>query len=453
MRLTSIFLLSTLMSWSALAETPGTINPCEQKLIIPEFMLFSDRQTDHTAYIHQLENRIIELTKKSRFRLRPTQLRGAVKYETALFNLAGGKSQQVIDMVKSAANSLETSYKRLNELAPKIKELHKAAQLPEGKRAELSELEAEFMAHSQAFGENYGYVKNTILLLESVAAAKGVPESDLFSTHTPSTPATSVVVMDLTAARSVAKAQKALAIIKASGLPDVAKMKEMFMNNKYALRAKLERDLAELEKWNKPHRRAGMAMAFAVMAGTEYLPKISEKMRVHIMQGLGLQVRRFMFNLYLGQIQDIVNVARVRTPDGKLVLLSDDATMREQIRELNEAATQSIGEDLLITFARIVYHRDSWNNIMEAVKRMSEEKTHSGQEMKLLYNRLTAARETAIKLGDMAYVHEPNDAFELQLLVAKAGWIAGTTAAVKYGVMPAASGTMSLVDKFISLFM
>ncbi len=433
-------IVPTLLAGILLAQSSIAETTCESRLtfINPTLQLFTDEQIDHTTYIRQLEASIDRQTRSSNQPLRPTQIRGSVKFETALFFLAGGKSEQLVGLIRTPANNLDSAYHDLIELAKRIEPLHKTDvfALTDEQARQLVELEVQFMVASQQFGEDYGFVKNMIELLQSVAAGQGVPAMALFPTHTFTSEQKPRVVLDLTTPRAKEAAARTLNIIKSNGLPEVQKIREMFLNNKYALRAKLERDEAELKSMNRIWRKAANAVAQALMTTTEKIPYLPEKVRVLLMRAAGMQVKQFMFNFYLGRIQDIISVTRVRTDDGKIALLNDEPMISEQILELNEAAASGIGEDLLITFARLPYHRESWLNLLTEVEKRAKVDGPAGQEAKHLLARMTAARDAARKLGDVPYVHEPAKGQELQLLVAQGAYLLITEEATRHWLWP-----------------
>lgn len=443
----SLFVFS--FSLTAVAELPadkGATNACAAwlQIIKPDFRLTIDNEPEHAEYIRALENKIDKRTLAVHSRLRPTQVRGLVRFERILFLLARGDSDELLGLVRSSANEGRSSYEDLTELAPEIDKLQKVTNPTEEQQVQLTELEVKFLAQSRIFGESYGLVKSAMELLESVSKAQGIPDlNGIIPTHGMKAPELGSkekkdepkTILDLSTPQAVTAATRVLAILKDNKSWSIDDFRTMFKNNKYTLRSKLERDLDELVGMQRLWRRASHVIAQVIMTGTNKIPFLPEKYRHLLMALMGMRVNQFMMDLHLSDIQAVVKVGRVRSSDGKLVLLRDESTLNLQIQTLMDIDATTSNDDLLITFARLQYHKDSWNNIFLEVERKSKN-SDEPVAYKHLHKRMESAQIAAEKLGPLPYIHEPALDRQVQLLIAQTAYLIATEEGVRHFVWP-----------------
>ncbi len=417
----------------AASAQPG----CEDWLtqITPKFSLTIDERADHRAYILELQNEIDARTLGSHLPQRPTHIQGIVNFEQVMFYLAQGNSNEIVPLIRTAATLVDGAHQELVSLAKEISVLHKNEKLDDKQAASLVNAELRFLSASQIFGDNYGFVKNTVLLLESVANGKGVPDMSGMVTYsgTDAQMTDAQVILDLSGEASIETAKEVLDFVwRWNGFADATQLRAMFANNRYALRAKLERDVTELRSIKRLWRRASYFWAQVLMSGTDKIPYLPEKYRQLALRLAGLQANQFMKDLYLGHIQSLVDISRRRTPDGKLVVINDARTQDVIAKAVRDRISATVANDLLTTYSRLGYFTESWQQLKAVIKA----KAAKDPSYQRLLNKIEAADKAGASAGDMPYLHRPNNGQELQLLLAQTAYLIGTEEGVRHWIYP-----------------
>lgn len=76
------------------------------------------------------------------------------------------------------------------------------------------------------------------------------------------------------------------------------------------------------------------------------------------------------------------------------------------------------------------------------MEKLARTSSTEAADMERLLNRMTAARATALELGDIPYVHEPANSQEIQLLIAQAAYLIATEEGTRHLLWP-------LIQKFL----
>jgi len=412
-----VLMTSLFMAHADLTQVDLFTPECEASLITPQFRLLIDDH-EHVPYRRELEREIDRRTRDKGLPIRPTHINGIRDFEQVMFLLAQGDSDSVIPIVRTAAFNVDDSSRRLNELADFIVPVQKMGALSEANTKKLVDAEKEFLKQSQILGDSYGAAKNMLMLLESVAAGKGVPDVGDIVTYEGDV-SQAEVVLDLSGKHSIAAAQRALDLIwKWNNLPDLSTMKQAFGNNNYAIRAKLERDVTELKGLDSITRKTVNIIAWLATTTTDMIPRLPEKYRQIAMRLAGMQVDKFMKELYVGRIQRLVNITRRRTPDGKLVIVNDPQALDTLAAAVKAQMPATWANDMLTTYARLGYFSKSWKQL----KAVLEETAKNDPLYAKLATMAEDAQKGAISAGDLIYVYEKDGKHEATLLLAQAGY-------------------------------
>jgi hypothetical protein len=322
----------------------------------------------------ELENGITDAVDRSRGLNRATNIKGMQIFERGMSLLARGNVDELVTLIQPVRQIVQKNAKIIRDNKAKIEALGL-----NGNREEIATLEQEYQAASIPFGENYGTYVMFMSLVQSVAEGNGIGSgTNIPLQHRDG--AENTVIFDLTSPAAVTAAKRVMGIVDPRVemrwlpnmeaevySPSVEELRTIFSNNIYALIAKLRRDLDEQKKdqrwWVKTIRL--VADAYMNITSIDFIP---EKYRKWVLRLTGIPYDQFMLERYLDKIQAVVEVARVHSKEGKVLLSTDQETMNLQIKTLLEFDSQAIGDDLLITFARIGYHTDTWVNLLKAVQ-------------------------------------------------------------------------------------
>ncbi|MGE4131919.1 MAG: hypothetical protein AB7F86_09790, partial [Bdellovibrionales bacterium] len=337
-------------------------------------------------------------------------------------------SESIVPLIRPAAVMAQLAFKKLVRLSVEIAKLREKFKEDPTSHEALVKAELEFLTESRNFGENYGFVKNALILLESVAAGQGVPDMVGLVTHSGKK---ALVSHDFSGDAAVAAAKDVLSVVwRAASAADVDALRNMFASNRYALRAKLERDLRELNKIHRKVNRFAYFLAKGWAAGTQ---KIPEKYRHMLLRLMGMKTDSFMRDFYFGHIQELVNITRRRTADGKLIVIQDPEAIETLVRAVRERVAEfRTTNDLLITYARISFFSDSWRQLRQAVEaKKNEDPTYA-----TLYKKIVAAEKAAVRAGEIPYVYTPDNSQEIQLVIAQLTYALATEEAVRQWLWP-----------------
>jgi hypothetical protein len=413
---------------------------CEAKLenvITREFALTIDRedQTNHHRVIQELQNEKDRLTRNGRLPVSSTFIKGQVQLEYIGFLLARGNVEQILPLAREGASLVDSSYEALIDLGKYIVEMQRINNRSDEQSKALVDAELLFMAHSKVFGDNYGLVKYVMELLENVAAGKGVNDMGTLPMYDGQV-AQDDVELDLTTETAKKTAKGVLKMWTWNGFSSTAEIRNMFANNHYALKSKLEKDIQDLKRMNSWWRRGMNTWAQVLIGASDKIPFVPEKYRQIALRLLGLQADQFMKDLYTGKIQELVGISRAIAPDGRIVLVNDKATIDKLLKTVEDMAAASIGNDLLTTYARTRYFANSWSHLLKAARaRAKEDSTYQH-----LVTKLEAAEKARTSAGDLPYLYEPDRKQELTLAAVQAGYLIAieeyTTGGVSTWLMP-----------------
>lgn len=218
-------------------------------------------------------------------------------------------------------------------------------------------------------------------------------------------------------------------------LPGQDELHTMFSHNIYALIAKLEKDLKDQREKNVWWRRLLNVGVDAWLNTTDrLLPSftikgttigVPESVRKFLLALAGIKYDQLMLQRHLPRIQEIVEVARVRTTDGNIVLLTDSERMELQLVKLQEFIANATGNDLLVTFARLNYHASTWTNLMRYVKAKADETGGYSNTYKDLYTRMQDAEKSRKSLGYLPYLSKVTNTDHLLFLSLQAAYSLG----------------------------
>ncbi|MGE0527819.1 MAG: hypothetical protein AB7G93_17105 [Bdellovibrionales bacterium] len=391
---------------------------------------------------HDLEIRMGRMIAQRQGLSHQTRIRGTQIFERALSLLARGDASELAMLIQPISLVMLKNAKILRDTAVQIETLRATSTAD---RLELARLEEKFRGASVPFGENYGTYVMLMSLLASVVEGKGVSNSGPIPLQARGAE-TDPVIFDLTSAAARETAQAVQAIldphVETTYLPNSAvsvyspsvdEFRGLFQNNIYALLAKLRHDLAEQQRDRRWWVRSIRVVADAYMNVTS-AQIIPERYRKWILRVAGVPYDRFMLEKYLDRIQALVDVARVRAPDGNVVLSTDPTTLDLQIKTLFEFSTHGVGDDFLITFARIGYHTDVWSTLLTAVQKKGAGDANSAYTH--LHQRMLNAQKRAMELPGLPYIYESTVTYKIVFASLQIIYLVGTEEAVRHWIGP-----------------
>jgi hypothetical protein len=136
------------------------------------------------------------------------------------------------------------------------------------------------------------------------------------------------------------------------------------------------------------------------MTDYNWMPQRFRKIALQI---AGIGYDRYMISRYIDKIRDIVDVVRVRTQNGDIVLVNEPDVLDLAIKKIAELGSDPMSDDLLVTFARLSLFMDPWTSIMARVSVKADESKDYSQAYPNLFMRMQKAEDRAKTLGPLPY--------------------------------------------------
>ncbi len=390
-----------------------------------------------------LELEIATLVDERRNVARDTQIHDAQVYERAMILLTRGDVRELIPLLTPYFRAVYDNYEILEET---YTQLRKAKERKKLDRAEIAALEKKIQAASIPFGQNYGPFTALYNLLTTVAAGEGAGKRNEIALQRSNEKQR--ILLNLLSPLAVASAKRALGILNPrtenlwtpalddDGDPiDLIEIKTMFVGNIHALLAKLQRDADEQKRARKIWKRAlyHLANFYLNLSDQDFIP---ERYRQSILRILGIAYDQLMLERHLGKIQALVDISRNRSPDGEIVLSSDVETMELQLKSLLDFDATAVGNDLLITFARVGYHTEVWINLKAYVNKKVEETSKTSTLYADLAQRMNEAEARAKELSTLPYMYKPAISHQLIFAGSQLAYLVLTEESLRRGLIP-----------------
>jgi len=434
---------------------PQTISPmCTALLAGLKMATPSALQTDEAIR----EKRALELANGAAVAeqnqlVRIAQVTQMQTWERLMFLVARGAKEEALQMLRPNYYATMDSVKILMDIEKQLEGVTENS-------PEWIALRSKFEAASVPFGENYGLFNQTMQSLLSIQAGKGTNLNAIVAAV--STSDKNQMVLDLTSDTAKKTADYILKVLNldnerkwlpnapADTQPAFQDIQFQFRNNIFALIASLKQDNEEQTGLQSKWIRTVGFFADLYLNGTAKI-HLPESARQVVLYFVGIAYDQIMQRRYLDKIQAVVSVARLADQQGNIVLTSDQTVMDLQIKTLREYLGTSTGNDLLITFARLAYHTESWAHLMAAVKAKADaeagNESATGSKMySVLLARMKDAETRAAAMNDLPYVYPENYPSQLRFALGNMALaIGGSTEFTQHIGWPLLHAAMRLV--------
>jgi hypothetical protein len=152
---------------------------------------------------------------------------------------------------------------------------------------------------------------------------------------------------------------------------------------------------------------------------------IPERYRKWILRLNGVAYNSLMLDRYLDKIQAVIDVTRLESPSGNIVLASDEESLELQLQTLREFRATGIGEDFLVTFARLGWRTREWVNLKRYVKYQAELTRNDTNSYVALAAAMDLAEKKKEEIGELPFTYEPAARHELIFVGMQIAWLVG----------------------------
>jgi hypothetical protein len=351
-------------------------------------------------------------------------------YERVLLLIARGDIRELIPLLRPYFGAV---YSNVNIMYQSLQD-QKLYRNDPGKRAELKTEEKKFIEAAKIFGRNYRAFIGFKRLLEKVGAGEDIEDAADAATAL-GKPEDQNILLNLRRDRARIAAKRALEILTSpteqQWLISSSRVvrSDKFVSTMYmhSMDAKLASQKAELEEQRKSRSLflkgvQHLANLYLNLTDRSFIP---ERYRKWILRLNGVAYNSLMLDRYLDKIQAVIDVTRLESPSGNIVLASDEESLELQLQTLREFRATGIGEDFLVTFARLGWRTREWVNL----KRYVEYKAQITKSDTNSYVALAAAMDLAEKkkdeIGELPFTYEPAARHELIFVGMQIAWLVG----------------------------
>lgn len=364
-----------------------------------------------------------------------TEMRAIKTYERVLLLLARGDTRELVPLLRPVFGAVYRNYHAMRGSLNEQDKL-RADTSEEGKK-KLAEEKARFIAAAKPFGENYGSFINFKRLLTKVSiSTEENPVADAAdAAELAGVPADAKILLNLNSKRARDAAKSALEILTSETeqqwlvsstkrVPSDRAVSIMYTHNMDAILAYQKKHLDEQRNSRNLFLKGVQHIANFYMNLTDRT-WVPERYRAVILRLLGVAYNQVMLERHLDKIQAVIDVTRIVSPNGNIVLTNDEESMELQIITLREMRAATIGNDFLKTFAALGWRSREWMALRSYVKAKAEEtKTDTTFYVDLLAD-MVDAENSRKHMKELPFTYEPAVRHELILATTQLAWIVG----------------------------
>lgn len=351
-------------------------------------------------------------------------------YERVLLLIARGDIRELVPLVRPYFGAV---YTNVNVMYRSLQD-QKSMRGDPDKKAALKSEEKKFIAAAQIFGRNYRAFIGFKRLFEKVAAGEQVEDATVAAAAV-GKPEDQDILLNLRSDRARIAAQRALEVLTSPAeqqwLISESRIvrSDNFISTMYmhSMDAKLASQKAQLEEQRKSRSLflkgvQHLANFYLNLTDRSFIP---ERYRKWILRLNGVAYNSLMLDRYLDKIQAVIDVTRLESPNGNVVLASDEESLELQLQTLREFRATGIGEDFLVTFARLGWRTREWINLKRYVHRKAEMTKGDSTAYVSLAAAMDLAEKKKDEIGELPFTYEPATRHELIFVGMQIAWLVG----------------------------